>query len=393
MKPGVAVTRIPERRRAQDRRGERALDAHGLLIEQIACPAYCCTPDGAVRYANGAARRIWGAWPDPDEDGRWDGFTALYRPDGSALGKPASPAALAVRTGLAQAPAELLAESADGSRRCVVIHARPVLAANGASAGVLCSLTDISERRRLEDQVKFVHDSRAGFLHVLAHELRNPLAPVMAAATLLQRQPAAPGIDRMAGVIARQTRKLARFVDDLLEGSRIEQACDTPVVKRASNVDEVLAHACDVVGCVLSERGQTLSVEICPKRPVRGATLWCDPERLAQALGGALLNASQFSDDGAAISLAVAVDGVFLELLVRDSGIGVEKAELSLLFEPFRKFAMHPRRTDSGAGLGLAIARSVSRAHGGTVSADSAGRGQGMCLKFVLPVVLDATFA
>lgn len=121
--------------------------------------------------------------------------------------------------------------------------------------------------------------------------------------------------------------------------------------------------------------------------------LWCDPERLAQALGGALLNASQFSDDGAAISLAVAINGVFLELLVSDHGIGVEQAELSLLFQPFRKFATHPGRAAPGAGLGLAIARSVSRAHGGTVSADSAGRGQGMRLRFVLPVVLEATFA
>ena len=216
------MARIHDRRRATERRGATALGVHGVLIGQIACPAYCCTPDGAVRYANSAAGRLWGARPDPDEDGRWDGFKALYRADGSALDKPASPAALAARSGIAQPPVELLAESADGSRRCVVFHARPVLDADGASAGVLCSLTDISEQRRLEDQVKFVHASRAGFLHVLAHELRNPLAPVMAAATLLQRQPGGPNVDRMAGVIARQTRRLARFVDDLLEGSRIE---------------------------------------------------------------------------------------------------------------------------------------------------------------------------
>lgn len=68
----------------------------------------------------------------------------------------------------------------------------------------------------------------------------------------------------MSGVIARQTRKLARFVDDLREGSRIEQAFDTPVSRRASNVEEVLAHARDVVGCVLSERAQTLNVKISP---------------------------------------------------------------------------------------------------------------------------------
>ena len=387
------MTRLPERRRAADRRGGKALEACCFVIAQLACPAYCCTAGGAVRYANSAARRLWGACPDPGEDGRWDGFTALYGPDGSALDGPVSPAALAARTGLAQPPAELLAESADGSKRCVVLHARPVLGADGATEGVLCSLTDISERRRLEGQVKFVHDSRAGFLHVLAHELRNPLAPVMAAATLLQRQPGAPNVDRMSSVIVRQTRKLARFVDDLLDGARIEQACDLPVSMRATNVDEVLMHACDVVAWILSERGQTLSVQVCPMATGRGTSLWCDPERLAQALGGVLLNASQFSDDGAAISLAVAVDGVFLELLVSDQGIGIEEGELSLLFEPFRKFTMHPGRAESGAGLGLAIARSVSRAHGGTVSAASAGRGHGTRLKFVLPVVLEAPFA
>ena len=386
------MSRIPETWCAADDGGEPLLSAYGHLIEQIACPAYCCTPDGAVAHCNSSARRLWGGCPDAAEDGRWDGFVALFNLDGGMIDKTASPAALAARSGRAQPPTELLVESSDGCRRCVVIHARPVLHADGAVAGVLCSLTDINEQRRLEDEVKSVHDSRAGFLHVLAHELRNPLAPVMAAATLLRRQRSDPQVDRMAGVIVRQTTKLARFVDDLLEGARIEQACDTPVSMRATNVDEVLAHACDVVDCVLNERQQTLRVEIGPEGPVQGAVLWCDPVRLAQALGSALLNASQFSDDGAAISLEIAVDGVFLELLVSDDGIGVEPAELPLLFEPFRKFATHPARVESGAGLGLAIARSVTRAHGGMVSADSGGRGQGTRLKFVLPVVLDAAF-
>jgi signal transduction histidine kinase len=254
----------------------------------------------------------------------------------------------------------------------------------------LCSLTDISERRRLENEVGFVRDGRSDFLHVLAHELRNPLAPVVAVAALLRRQPGEPGIARMAGVIERQTRQLARFIDDLLDGARIEQACNIPVSMRAASVDDVLARARDVVDCVLHERGQTLQVEIGIKGPAWDAVLWCDPERLAQALGNALLNASEFSDDGAGISLAVAVDGIFLEILVTDHGIGVEAGELLLMFEPFRKFSGHPRRVPSGAGLGLAIARSVTQAHGGMVSADSAGRGLGTCLRFILPVVQEA---
>ena len=384
------MARVHERRRAGGPSADLAMTTYGQLIEQIACPAYCCTPDGAVLYCNSSAMRLWGVRPLPTEDGRWDGFTALYRTDGSAVEKSASPAALAARTGLAPPPTELVVESIDGRKRCVVIHARPVRRADGVTAGVLCSLTDISERRRLESEVEFVRDGRAVFLHVLAHELRNPLAPVVAVAALLRRQPGELGIARMARVLERQTKLMARFIDDLLDGSRIEQACDIPVSKRATSVDKVLAHARDVVDCVMRERGQTLQVEICIKSPVWNAILWCDPERLAQALGNALLNASEFSDDGATISLSVAVDGVFLEILVTDHGIGVGAGELLLMFEPFRKFSSHPRRVSSGAGLGLAIARSVTQAHGGMVSADSAGRGQGTRLRFILPVVQEA---
>jgi len=145
-----------------------------------------------------------------------------------------------------------------------------------------------------------------------------------------------------------------------------------------------------MVDCVLRERDQTLHLKVGIKGQMPDVVLWCDPERLGQALGNALLNASQFSDNGAGISLSVTVDGVFLEMLVSDHGIGVETNELPLMFEPFRKFAPHPWRVESGAGLGLPIARSVAQAHGGMVSADSAGRGQGTCLRFVLPVVVDA---
>ncbi len=380
------MARIPEKRRASDR-PEQALDSHASLIGQIACPAYCCTPDGAVRHANGSARRLWGACPDPSETGRWDGFTALYGMDGSALEKSLSPAALVARGGAAQSCAELLAESADGERRSVVLHARAIRRADGATAGVLCSIKDISEQCRLEAEVQSSHERRGAFLHVLAHELRNPLAPVMAAGTILARKATEPDTVRMAGVITRQTGQLARFVDDLLQASRIERACDVPVSIRPSSVREVLENARDAVDCVLRQRGQALRVAMHPAGQVSGAVLRCDPERLAQALACTLLNASQFSDDGAGISLEVAIEGVFLELLVSDDGIGVEADDLPFLFEPFRQFARHPGRTASGAGLGLAIARSISQAHGGMVSIDSAGSGQGAQLKFVLPVV------
>jgi len=359
--------------------------AYVRVIDMIGCPAYCCSPDGTLLHCNRSARRLWGDGCDSHEAGRWDGFAALYRPDGAPVEKSSSPAALAAASGVASPPAEFVAESSDGQRRCLVIHASPVLRDDGAIAGVLCSLTDVSERHRLDEEVRFARDNREAFLRMLAHELRNPLASVMTAATLL-RQPGVQETTRMARVIERQTRQLARFIGDLLDGARIEHACDVAVAMRSCSVGGVLELARDVTDGVLRARGQTLRVDA----DAPDAVLWCDPERLAQALGNVLLNASEFSDDGAEIVLAVEIDGALLEVQVTDCGIGVEAAQLHSIFEPFRKFAAHPDRAPSGAGLGLAIARNVCRAHGGMVSAHSAGPGLGTRLRFILPVVCDA---
>lgn len=370
-------------RPASDAGSEGWAETYGRVIAQIGCPAYCCTPAGAVLHCNRAAQRLWGGKPAPDEAGRWDGFTAIYDLDGTPIAKFSLPSAQAARTGVAPPPTELVAESADGQMRSLVIHARPVAQTGGPTVGVLCSLTDISEQRRLGQEVQYARDNRETFLRVLAHELRNPLASVMTAAVLLGRQPGALDIVRMARVIERQARQAARFITDLLDVSRIEHAFDIPVAMRVSSVDKVLELARDVVDGVLRGRDQTLHVDMV----ATNAILWCDPERLAQALSNALLNASEFSDDGTEISLAVAIDGTLLEVVVTDCGIGVEANELLAMFEPFRKFAAHPARTPAGAGLGLAIARSVCRAHGGMVAADSAGRGKGTRLRFMLPVV------
>jgi signal transduction histidine kinase len=382
---GVIVASIPARR-ASDAGSPEWPATYGQLISHIGCPAYCCTPAGAVIHCNRSARRLWGGRPAADQDGCWDGFAALYQLDGCPVEKSASPAALAAASGRVPPATEFVAESSNGEKRCLVIHACPILRDDGTTAGVLCSLTDISERHRLDLEARFARDNREAFLRVLAHELRNPLASVMGAAALLRCQPGTQDIVRLARMIERQTRQLARFIADLLDGARIEHACDIAVAMRASSVGNVLELARDVADGALRGRGQTLCVDMAATEVV----LWCDPERLGQALGNALLNASEFSDDGAEISLAVAIDGTLLEVQVADHGIGVEPGELNAMFEPFRKLAAHPARAPSGAGLGLAIARSVCRAHGGMVSAHSAGLGQGTRLRFILPVVGNA---
>lgn len=355
------------------------------VIDQIACPAFCCDRSGEVVHSNGSAKRLWSEQSHVGEPGRWDGFAALYDAGGIALQRSVSPAARAAATGHAQAPFECIAESADGQQRRLVIHARPVVADGGEVVGVVCSLTDISERCRLESEVDHAAQNRDVFLRILAHELRNPLAPIMSVAQAMGRMATEPEIARMAGIVERQTRQLARFITDLLDASRIERACDIPVAIRAATVGEVLGLARDVAAASIGTRRQTLRIDV--GGGDEHVALLCDPERLAQALGNALLNASDFSDDGASIALSARIDGALLEISVEDVGIGAPRHQLRELFVPFRKFAHHPARVSSGAGVGLAIAKSVCDAHGGMVSAHSAGPGQGMRLKFVLPVV------
>lgn len=354
-------------------------------IDQVACPAFCCTRDGGILHCNRSAQRLWGGRPDARDIGRWDGFAALYDIQGIPLPKSISPAARAAATGHAQAPFECIAESADGQQRRVVMHARPVARADGEVVGVLCSLTDISERRRLENEVEHAAANRDLFLRILAHELRNPLAPIMNVAQTMGRTAAEPRIAQMASVVERQARQLARFVTDLLDASRIERACDIPVAMRAATVEEIVELACEVAAAPIDMRTQALRIDV--QADDERVPLLCDPERIAQAVGNVLLNSSDYSDNGAPIAISARIDGTVLEISVIDRGIGAERHQLRELFAPFRKFAHHPARMPSGAGVGLAIAKSVCEAHGGMVSAHSEGPGHGMRMKFVLPIV------
>ena len=360
--------------------------AYGWAIDLVACPAYCCTPAGAVLRCNQPAERLWGHRPTATQDGLWDGFAALYSLDGAAIPKDASPSAMTAASGVAHAPVELLAEAANGQRRRLVVHARPILQPDGSVAGVFCSFTDISERYRLEEEARQADEHRGLFLTALAHELRNPLSPIMSVAATLRRISGEPNIVRMADIVERQTRQLARFITDLLDASRIERSHEVPVAMRDTTVGGVLELAHDAAAGAIAARSQTLHVNVAN----REAALWCDPERVAQALGNALLNASTFSADGSEISLDVSTHGALFEARVSDCGIGIDGAHLHEVFRPFRQFDRHRGHAHTGAGLGLAIARSVCKAHGGVVSAHSAGRGEGTRIQFALPIAVGA---
>lgn len=350
-------------------------------IAQMPCPAFRCDSRGVVVSYNAAAQRLWGGRPN-SHTGRWSGFVALWLPDESPVDAALSPPALAA-VGKEVPPTELLVEAVDGQSRRLVFHARPLLDDAGCLAGSLCALTDISERRRLEDQAKATDKDRSLFLSMLGHELRNPLVPIMSAATAMRVLSVDASIARMAHVVERQAKQLSRFIDDLLQAARLDGPEAMPIATRDSDVGEVLDRAVDFAFTSITARAQFLRVETAD----RSIRLHCDPDRIAQALGNVLLNASHYSAEGADIAMRALVERGLLEVSILDNGIGIEPNRLGEVFEPFKSFAESPDRTKPGAGLGLTIAKNIAEAHGGCIDVQSRGPGSGATVTFALPIV------
>jgi signal transduction histidine kinase len=359
-------------------------ESYAWAIEQMPCPAYCCSPAGALVHINAAAKRLWGEI-GPLTDQCWDGFKALRGLDGQMISKEISPAALAV-TGEFPGPTELLATCENGQLRWIVIHAKPVFHANGAIVGALCCLTDISEQRLLQKRERDAANAREKFLDMLAHELRNPLAPIMSIAEILQRSPKNdPVIKKMASVVQRQTKQLARFIADLLDASRVDCIHRLPVEPRICTKDEIASLSLDAVKPLVHSRNQRLAIEIDDS----AAQLHCDPERVAQALGNVLCNASAFTPDGEEICLHMFIQGNILRAEVIDCGAGIAAEDLPHIFKPFERRASPPGRALEGAGLGLTIAKGVCESHGGSIDVRSAGLGLGTTVSLALPVAVE----
>jgi signal transduction histidine kinase len=352
-------------------------------IEQMPSPAYCCSTSGTVMCFNPAAARIWGGAPYGGASARWHGFVSLRDMSGQIVSGKAWPCTCAA-SGDIRAPTEFFATSGDGQVRRVVVHEKPILDTSNAVIGVMCCLTDISDKRRLQERIHDLASTRNEFLDMLAHELRNPLAPIMSAAGLLQHVSANPFFTKVGSVVERQARQLARFIADLLDASRLDCACVLPVKRRMCVQGDILVMAMDAVEPVMHGRRQRLVVDISEGT---SHVLDCDPERIAQALGNVLSNASAFTPDGEAFNLRAYVSKDMLVLEVADAGTGIAAVDLQHVFEPFQRRAVAPGRAAAGAGLGLTIAKGVCEAHGGSIELRSAGLGEGTTVSLKLPVV------
>jgi signal transduction histidine kinase/ActR/RegA family two-component response regulator len=232
---------------------------------------------------------------------------------------------------------------------------------------------------RLADSVR----TRDQFLAMLGHELRNPLAAIHTATELLLRCPSEP--ERPASVIARQTRKLARMVDDLLEVSRVESG-KIALQRTVVDLRAIVERSADAMEARAERAGLCLEAVLSPEPvPVDG-----DPVRLEQIAGNLLGNAVKYTPAGGLVTIAAERAGGAAVLRVTDTGVGIAPELLDLIFEPFAQAVTTLDRSQGGLGLGLALVRGLVGLHGGTVRARSEGPGRGTELEVRLPLAAPA---
>ncbi len=224
---------------------------------------------------------------------------------------------------------------------------------------------------------------RNEFLAMLSHELRNPLAPIMTAVYLLRdRLPTAdPIVCEARDMIERQAMRLRRIVDGLLDVSRMTLN-RIELNKTAVDLAEVAARSVESVRSMVVERGHSLTIAAEAEEMIVSA----DPLRLEQAIAALLSNAARFTEPGGQIALTVGREAELAVVRVRDNGIGMEPEMIDRVFDLFCQGDQGLARTAGGLGIGLTLARSLVRLHGGTIEVASDGPGKGSEFTVRLPL-------
>jgi signal transduction histidine kinase len=240
---------------------------------------------------------------------------------------------------------------------------------------------EITERARVELALKEADRHKDEFLAMLAHELRNPLAPIYNAVQLMRRKSVDdPQLVWSRDVIERQTMHLSRLVDDLLDVSRITRG-KINLTKELLDITNLISRAVETTHPLVVERAHDLVIDI-PDEPLH---VLGDPTRLTQALGNVLSNAAKYTERGGRIKVRVSREGPEVLIRVSDNGEGIPADLLPVIFNLFTQLDRTSGHAQGGLGIGLALVRKLVEMHGGSVTAHSEGAGRGSEFTIRLP--------
>ena len=274
-------------------------------------------------------------------------------------------------------------KGADRLFRPFLCRVNPLHDANGRVITWFGTNTDISDIKRMEDELRDADRRKDEFLAMLAHELRNPLAPLRNSLQLMK----IPRVDaattqRMRDIMERQVNHLVRLVDDLLDVSRAKQG-KIILSKEPVDLATVMTHGAETSQPLLEGKGHRLNIS-CPDESlfVDG-----DPIRLAQVIGNLLTNAAKYTDANGHIQLSASREDNTVVLRVQDDGIGIAPNVLPHVFELFSQADHAASRSQGGLGIGLTLVKKLVELHGGSVEARSAGLDKGAEFFVRLPIM------
>ena len=252
----------------------------------------------------------------------------------------------------------------------------------GKMKSVLSLVLDISERKQAENALKEADRKKDEFLATLAHELRNPLAPLRLGLEVLRRGDLDPSTEEnVQQMMERALLQAVRLVDDLLDISRIPQG-KLQFHKECVELTDVVRTAVEASRPAIDEKHHQLTIEL-PDRP---ALLDCDAARLSQVIANLLNNAAKYSAAGGEICLTAGRRGDEVQISVKDNGVGISAADLPRVFDMFAQVESSLKESQGGLGIGLSLAKRLVEMHGGRIEVQSEGLGKGSNFIIYLPV-------
>ena len=273
----------------------------------------------------------------------------------------------------------------DGTVRWLFDKGKTVLGTDGRPRSMAGACVDVTERREKEEALLAADRQKDEFLGMLAHELRNPLAPIIYSVAALERQMPAPEAKRPLEIIARQARRMTRIVDDLLDVSRVTQG-KISLKRERLDIGSIVGIAAEVSRAVMDARGHRLEVRV-PGTPVPVSG---DAVRLGQVFENLLSNAAKYTPPGGVVTVTVEREGPNAIVRVRDTGVGISADVLPRIFDLFVQADTTLDRSEGGLGIGLTLVSRLTHMHGGVVEARSDGPGLGAEFLVRLPLEPDS---